>query len=347
MAEQKRRYGPGSSHRGRRRPAEPSSAAPAPAGAASEPGRLLATAAELWSADCGLVAGVSRNRCLVLRDGLELSCALAPELRLQGMSLAVGDRVSLEAFGEESRVTAILPRRSELVRQREDRSRRLAAGQGRQVLAANLDVAVVVAAKRKPPFHPRLLDRYLVMCQAGGVEPLICLNKADLPGPDPDLGIYEGLGVGSVLASAATGLGIETLRGHLRGRTAVLVGHSGVGKSSLLNALLGEEAAVVGELGREGRRGRHTTTASSLHRLGDDGWLIDSPGIRSWGLSEIDRETLRDYFPEFADLAPDCRYRDCNHTVEPDCAVRAAAEGGRIPRARYDSYRRLYAEAEA
>ncbi|MEX2630580.1 MAG: ribosome small subunit-dependent GTPase A [Tistlia sp.] len=344
MAEHRRHQGRTPRHRGRGRP---SGAAPDGGAVAAEPGRLLATAAEHWPADCGIVAGVSRNRCLVLLGGQAVSCALAPELRHQGLSLAVGDRVALEASGSESRVTAILPRRSELVRQREDRSRRLAAGQGRQVLAANVDLAVVVAAKRKPPFHPRLLDRYLVMCRAGGVDPLICLNKADLPGPDPDLGLYEGLGVPSVLASAATGLGLQELRQHLRGRTGVLVGHSGVGKSSLLNALLGEEAAVVGELGREGRRGRHTTTASSLHDLGEGSWLIDSPGIRSWGLSEIDRESLRDYFPEFAELAPACRYRDCNHTVEPDCAVLAAVEAGEIPRARYDSYRRLYEEAES
>ena len=202
----------------------------------------------------------------------------------------------------------------------------------------------MVAAIADPPFHPRLIDRFLIMAQHGGIQPLICLNKCDLGEPPPELAIYAGLGVDVVMASAHSGTGLDQLRAALQGKNSVLVGHSGVGKSSLVNALLGTATATVGAVGEKSNRGRHTTTAAQAHRLDTDTYLFDTPGIRSWGLWEIDQSELRDYFSEFAGPAAQCRFRDCTHRSEPGCAVLAAVEAGTISAVRFDSYSRLMDE---
>jgi ribosome biogenesis GTPase len=226
---------------------------------------------------------------------------------------------------------------------RSDRTRRSTGGGAEHVLAANVDIAVIVASAASPAFHSRLVDRYLVMCQFGDVSPLLCLNKVDLADTLPDLSIYRDLGIPVVLASAAAGYGIAEMGEHLAGKTAVLTGHSGVGKSSLVNRLLGEDRERVGAVGGGGR-GRHTTVASTLHVLERSTFVIDTPGIRSLGLWKIGRDELRYYFPEFANHADDCRFRDCLHRSEPGCAVIAAVARGELPTARYDSYLRLLSE---
>ncbi len=256
-------------------------------------------------------------------------------------ALVVGDRVVVERAPDRCQVVDVEPRRSRLVRMRADRSRRSGAGQREHVLAANVDLAVIVAAAASPPFHPRLIDRYLVMCQYGEVAPAICINKCDLAEDLPDLSPFAAIGVPIVYASARTGAGLAELRSLLTGKLAILTGQSGVGKSALLNRLLGDEVQRVGEVRDYDGRGRHTTTASSLHEVGPATFLIDTPGIRSLGLWKIDPEELRYYYPEFEALASQCRFRDCRHLSEPDCAVRAGAAAGELPDYRYDSYRRL------
>ena len=253
-----------------------------------------------------------------------------------------GDRVEIEINDGAGRIVAIEPRRSKLVRLRPEDGKMALAKE--HVIAANVDVAVIVASTTSPPFRARLIDRYLVMCQYGGVEPVICVNKIDLDRPDEaELEIYTDIGVAWVPVSAETGEGLEKLQGTLAGKTAVLAGHSGVGKSSIVNAITGDTAQHIGAVGTE-RRGQHTTASSTMVEWSPDSLLIDTPGIRSLGLWDIDAQSLAAYFPEFGDHLGSCKYRDCTHDSEPDCAVRAAADAGHIARARFDSYLRMLRE---
>jgi ribosome biogenesis GTPase len=292
----------------------------------------------------GLVTGVERGGVLrVLAEGRSYHASLGRGLAQQGYSLTVGDRVRavLDTPGRVT-IVEVEPRRSRLARIREDRTRRSAFAREEAVLAANVDVAVIVAAVADPPFHPRLVDRFLVICQYGGISPVLCLNKCDLAEARPYLRVYERLGLPIVYASTVTGAGLDELRDLLRGKVAVFTGHSGVGKSSLVNALLGEDRQAVGTVSEQYRRGRHTTTSSSLLPLGDDGsYLVDTPGVRSLGVWKIEPRTLAGYFPDFDPFGPGCRFSTCSHTHEPVCAVKEAVEAGEIARQRYESYLRL------
>jgi ribosome biogenesis GTPase / thiamine phosphate phosphatase len=294
-------------------------------------------------AQVGLVAGIQRGGELsVLLDAATHRAKLSRELLQRQVAVAVGDRVRLvQEHDDRQTVIGIEPRRTRLARIREDRTRRSGFGREEAVLAANVDVAVIVAAVAQPPFHPKLVDRFLVICQYGGIRPVLCLNKCDLVGEPPDVSIYEQLGLPIVYASAATGAGLDELRSVLRGTIAVFTGHSGVGKSSLANALLGEDLLAVGAVRGANGRGRHTTTASTLLQWDASSFVVDTPGVRSLGIWKIDPTTLGWYFPELDAFSPACRFSGCSHTHEPACAVKDASEAGEIPRQRYESYLRM------
>src|SRR5688572_26383406 len=221
---------------------DPIDASPANLNGATLANRTDARQLEADLARIGLVTGVQRGGELsLLIDGAACSARFSRELLQQQVGVAVGDRVQVVP-GKDGRraVVDIEPRRTRLARIREDRSRRSGFSREEAVLAANVDVAVIVAAVAQPAFHPKLVDRFLVICQYGGIRPLLCLNKCDLVESPPDVAIYEQLGLPIVYTSAASGAGLDELRGLLRGQIAVFTGHSGVGKSSLVNALLGD-----------------------------------------------------------------------------------------------------------
>ena len=211
------------------------------------------------------------------------------------------------------------------------------------MICANVDIGAVVASADRPPFKPGLVDRYLVSFQEGGLEPLLVVNKADLVDAAAVVAMlapYHGIGVASVAVSASTGQGIEELLRVLGMRTAVFSGQSGVGKSSLLNRLAGLElrtADVYGSLGK----GRHTTSSSTLHRLATGGAIVDTPGIRSFGLKEPSEAALRAFFPEIFEAAESCRFADCKHIGEAGCAMPGAIAAGRVRRERLDGFRTL------
>ncbi len=291
------------------------------------------------------VVATQRGRCEVELPSGEFAVAHLPKALAQSQQsdVAVGDRVLLERRPSgELAVANLLPRSSRLSRPDPFYAHR------ERVIAANLDLAVVVTSIRRPPLAIGLLDRFLVALAHGGVAAAIAVNKIDLADArrdrDPELvelEPYRSLGMPLVACSTKTGEGLEELRALLAGRTVVFVGHSGVGKSSLLNALAPEFAAEVGEVSEAHARGRHTTTRARVYRLPEGTRIIDTPGIREFGLWKMTARELATYFDEFLAVAADCRFADCTHTHEPKCAVRSAGERGDLPR--YATYLRILA----
>lgn len=274
----------------------------------------------------GVVIGVDRTRCIVRIDGLDTACR-APE------GLAPGDEVRVH----DDAVIETLPRRTTLYRKETGGSR---------LIAANVDVILVVVSVVSPRLHPRLIDRYLAAIQLGGAEAGICLNKSDLGISEEDqhaIDTYRTI-VPLFETSAECGKGIEELRQFIGGKLAAFVGHSGVGKSSLLNALLGREVAAAGTVSGDTGKGRHTTTRSTLHE--DSGLrILDTPGIREFAVKFDSPDEVVAGFSEIDRMGQACRYSDCLHLDGDDCAVLQAVDNGAIHVERYESYRKLLAEA--
>ncbi len=294
--------------------------------------------------DAAIVISVSSGRCRLFHQGRELDCIVPSEIAVrQKSALAVGDRVRVETDGGVCRLAEVLPRRTVLSRPDPINPHR------QRLIAANIDAVIHVVSVRKPPLRLRLIDRFLIAIQRGGARPLICVNKIDLVDADEraaelvPLEVYRALDVPVIACSSRTGEGLDALRAAVEGKTCALVGHSGVGKSSILNALDQRLQIATGDLHRRGT-GRHTTTASTLFDLGGGTLLIDTPGIREFGLWDLTPETLRDSFPEFAEAAEYCRFNDCTHLHEPQCEVKARVAAGEISPARYDAYVRLAAD---
>ncbi|MFZ4508193.1 MAG: ribosome small subunit-dependent GTPase A [Fimbriimonas sp.] len=287
----------------------------------------------------GTVLAIAAGTCEVLFGEEMVSCRLTPELRQrQQTDLAVGDQVVLEQLGEEqTRVIGVLPRRTRLSRPDPGIKHR------ERVVVANVDVVGIVVSVVAPPLHPRLIDRYLLAIRRGGAEPVICVNKVDLLGEDRSelavLDPFRQMGIPVILCSAGERHGMDELRSHLAGKLSAFVGHSGVGKSSLLNALRPELNLATGEVWRKYGRGTHTTTASTLHDLGDGIRIIDTPGIREFGLWEVTEDELEASFPEFQNYR--CRFRDCRHEREPGCAIREAIERGELSEERFATFQKL------
>jgi ribosome biogenesis GTPase / thiamine phosphate phosphatase len=282
----------------------------------------------------------------VRADDATLDCLLRPELTVaQQSAIAVGDEVRYSVTEDGLRtVEEVLPRHARLSRP-DPFYRHI-----ERVVAANIDAAVIVVSVKTPPLHPKLIDRYLIAVQRGGAEPMLCVNKIDLLETEAEraaelakLEPYRELGLQSFLCSSEDGRGIEALRAALTGRRCAFVGHSGVGKSSLTNALDPSLGLVTNTMREGDGKGRHTTTASQLYDLPGGVQVIDTPGIREFGLWKLTAEEVGWYFTEFEPFAPSCKFGDCSHTHEPTCGVKRAVHQGRLSHSRYDSYCRILA----
>lgn len=222
-----------------------------------------------------------------------------------------------------------------------------------RLMAGNVDQIIIVASFVMPALKTGLIDRFLVVAGTERVEPVIVLNKADLleaRGEGEEiLALYRSLGYTAFMSSTVTGEGMETLKGLVTGRASLLAGHSGVGKSSLLNALRTgiTEKAEVREVSRATEKGIHTTTTIRLYRIDDKTTLFDLPGVKLVSLYDLEPVEIQRHFPEFASCSRRCRYRDCLHMGEPECGVKKGLEEGFIARLRYESYQRMVLNPQA
>jgi ribosome biogenesis GTPase / thiamine phosphate phosphatase len=257
--------------------------------------------------------------------------------------LAVGDDVIIEGGDRDDAwtIVEILPRRSKLAR------RAPGGGPFERVVAANIDQVVVVFAIAEPEPHVRMLDRFLVIAEANDLPSRVVVNKIELaPNAVPLFGQYETIGYPVHYTSVKRGDGLPELKEALRGRVSALTGPSGVGKSSLLNAMFSGLNLRVGEISRSVMKGRHTTVGADLHPLPETGYVVDTPGLREVGVWGLDARELDRCFPEMRPLLEQCRFGDCTHRVEPGCAVRSGVESGAVSRDRYESYLKLRSELQ-
>ena len=265
-------------------------------------------------------------------DGL-VTCRARGILRKVGNSPLTGDLVEISVEHGKGMVEKILPRRNSFIRP----------------AVANVDALVVFAANVNPVTEPFLMDRVAAMAGDQGVQIILCVNKCDLDPAATLVSTYEKAGFTVISTSAETGDGVEQLRNIIAGKLTAFTGNSGVGKSSILNKLCPELQLPTGEVSEKLGRGRHTTRHVELYSLGNDTFVMDTPGFSSFDTDQMDvllKENLQYAFPDFGPHVGSCQFRDCSHRKEPGCAIRAALEAGDLEPTRYDSYLRLYEKAE-
>lgn len=258
-----------------------------------------------------------------------------------------GDRVVLEKECDNYIIKHLLKRTSLLSRVKRDSTRLNDAGSIKNI-AANVDLAVIVVAAKEPPLHPKFIDRYLMILENSNIPTIICLNKCDLKTTSDEkiLDVYRKLGIVVVETSTYTSVGIQELKQHLKGKQAIFVGNSGVGKSSLTNAIMGDDEIKTSHVSAKSKRGRHTTTTSKYYVWDDDSSIIDTPGIRGLDISSFEPIEIQEYFLEFDLWKDKCKYRDCLHLNEPfeSCAIKQGVASGLINKSRYESYLRIMSD---
>ena len=291
----------------------------------------------------GVIIRLHARNCIVRSGEEEFRCVVRGRIygKMRGTTrpVAVGDEVEFRPTGAgEGAIEKIGPRRTKLSRPGIEKLDK------EQVIATNVDLAVVVASMSKPEFTPGLVDRILIASRAGGLDSILCINKcddADRSEFEERVDAYREIGIDVLFTSAVRGDGIDQLRERMTNVTSVLSGQSGVGKSSLINAVQPGLELKVSEIGEKTGKGRHTTTWVSLLPLHFGGFVVDTPGVREFGLWEVSAEELDRFFPEIADLAGACRFANCSHTHEPGCQVKEGVEDGQVREVRYESYVRI------
>ena len=305
---------------------------------------------EAFTGPTGLVIEVSKGLCRVDMGDRVVLCGLRGNLTAEETgymnAVAVGDQVSITEDGTGGGIVeSVLPRRSVLARPDTFYTHM------QQIIVANVDQLLIVAAWTNPPLWLEMVDRYLVFAQMNDLAPVICINKSDLIDDEADFAAkmqpYWQLGYPVIRTSAVTGEGVNDLRAALHGHTSVLSGMSGVGKSSLIAQVQPGLSLRTSHVSDASGEGRHTTTQAVWLKLTDGGAVVDTPGIREFGLTGLHPDEVVTYFPEMDAVAHECRFRDCQHINEPGCAVRAAVEAGEIAPSRYHSYGLIHAALDS
>lgn len=291
----------------------------------------------------GVVVRATGSWYEVLTEGERLQCRIRGKLRLKGVRstnpVVVGDRV-MGITDEQGNhlIVDIEPRRNYVIRRASNLSKES------HIIAANIDRALLMVTLRQPETALEFVDRFLVTCEAYKIPVVLLLSKSDLQDPEALAAfraIYEPIGYRVLEVSTATGEGVEQVRELLIGATTLLSGNSGVGKSTLVQAIDPTLDIRTGEISDSHHKGRHTTTFSTIYPLVEGGYVIDTPGIKGFGLIDIEEEELWHYFPEMMHYGQECRFYNCTHTHEPGCAVIAALEEGAIAEQRYESYLKM------
>ena len=281
-----------------------------------------------------IIKGIAGFYYIYAEDGNIYECKAKGIFRKDNFKPLVGDNVEITVLNEEEKegsVTSILPRRNSLIRP----------------AVANVDQAFLIFAMENPKPNFLLLDRFLIMMEQQEIPAVICFNKKDVGDKDEMEKLYEiytGCGYRVVLSSTYEGEGMDEIHEILNGKTTVVAGPSGVGKSSITNCMQGEVQMETGEISKKLKRGKHTTRHSQVIPVEKNTFLVDTPGFSSLYLTDMKEEELRDYFPEFVMYEPQCRFQGCMHIHEPGCAVKKALSEGKISQQRYDNYLALYEE---
>ncbi len=286
-----------------------------------------------------------------LSDGSIIECRVKGNFRLKGIRstnpVAVGDYVVVTLRDDGTAyITDIMERKNYIVRKASNLSKQS------HILASNLDLCLLVVTINHPVTSTTFIDRFLASAEAYRVPVVPVFNKIDLYTDEESeeldylVALYESIGYKCLKTSVESGEGIKELKELMRGKVSLLAGNSGVGKSSLVNAVAPHIAARTGEISRIHDKGMHTTTHSEMFEFMPDSFIVDTPGVKGFGTFDMEAEEIAHYFVEFFELSSDCRYGNCTHTHEPDCAVLAALEEGRIAPSRYQSYLSMLEDKE-
>ncbi len=296
----------------------------------------------------GVVIEVRYDDAYVLYNGEVVLAKLTKDINLVcNQAIFPGDKVILSEDSASYIITNLIKRSSLLSRIKKDSTRTNDIGLSKNI-AANVDLAVIVVAAKEPPLHPKFIDRYLMILKNSGIPVIICLNKCDLKTEEEEqvLNIYKNLEIPVVETSTYENIGIEELKKHLYKKQAIFVGNSGVGKSSLLNAIMNEDEIKTSHVSAKSKRGKHTTTTSKYYIWDENSSVIDTPGIRGLDVSTFSPIEIQDYFSEFDNWKEKCKYNDCLHYHEPYdyCVVKQGVSAGFINANRYESYLRIISD---